>query len=287
MYISFFPLGKVEGDEQCDSGGACCSKSCRLKPFASCDDTLSCCLDDCNLAPRFHPCRSTTTSNCSENLICSGNSAQCVRTISKVASSTWCGRSSRCFLGRCQSSCKGLEKSLIEIGFDKDLVKSRECRVKKGACYPSCKMAFSTKCFNMASIKLRKFKKHLKKIITTISNLTLLNQKFIKALKSRTAFQYGTECGQKKYCHPEKGCITSSSFTVKIKSFRAADENPKNGNMKNIGERFVLVTLILTIFIFISALATVYLSKKGRHPYNKQRNNNEEAKGLLKKFHRE
>ncbi|CAD5122034.1 DgyrCDS10487 [Dimorphilus gyrociliatus] len=280
---SFCGNGKVEEGEQCDSEGACCSKSCRLKPFASCDDTLSCCLEDCTLAPRFHPCRSTITLNCSVNLICSGNSPECVRTISKVASSTWCGRSDRCSLGQCYSACKGLEDSLVEIGFERNLVKSRECRKKDNACYPRCKMAFSRKCLDLGSIKLGKFKKHLKRIITTFYNLTLLNQKFVKALKSRTAFQYGTECGQKKYCHPEKGCITLSSFTAKMKSFHAADENPKNGNVQNIGKRFGLVLVFVAIIIFVLTLTAAFRSKERWRLFKRQRHKKteEEIKSLL------
>ena len=75
--------GVVEGDEQCDCGGAaacsvnpCCEAGCKLRGGMACDDATDGCCSDCQLKPLDTVCRESND-KCTFVQRCTGSSSQC------------------------------------------------------------------------------------------------------------------------------------------------------------------------------------------------------------------
>nr|KAI8744900.1 ADAM 17-like protease isoform X2 [Biomphalaria glabrata] len=106
--------GKIDKDEQCDSGGLgisgldpCCDNSCKLKPNATCSPVNWECCKNCIIAPRDMVCRGASKEQCKKEAKCSGYSFDCPA--SQNISDTpevKCIDEGVCKKGRCLSYCE-------------------------------------------------------------------------------------------------------------------------------------------------------------------------------------
>lgn len=101
--------GIVEGDEQCDCGGAaacgrnpCCDpQTCKFKNNAVCDDSNEDCCKNCQFAPSSLVCRPSVGS-CDPAETCTGSSPYCPEDKNKPNGES-CGNGLTCASGQCTS----------------------------------------------------------------------------------------------------------------------------------------------------------------------------------------
>jgi len=101
--------GIVEGDEQCDCGGAqqcgannCCdATTCRFKNNAVCDDSNEDCCRNCQFASATTVCR-PSVGECDPQETCTGNSPYCPKDVN-AKDGTHCGNGLKCASGQCTS----------------------------------------------------------------------------------------------------------------------------------------------------------------------------------------
>lgn len=109
--------GIVEGDEECDCGGAdgcganeCCNPTtCRFENDAVCDDSNEDCCRNCQLAAADTVCR-TSSGSCDPEEMCSGQSPYCPDDQTNPDGSD-CGNGLQCASGQCTSrdqQCKNI-----------------------------------------------------------------------------------------------------------------------------------------------------------------------------------
>jgi hypothetical protein len=115
--------GIVEGDEDCDCGGAagcdnntCCNpETCKFIGEAVCDDSNEDCCRSCQFASNSTVCR-TSASSCDPQEFCTGNDPYCPEDKTKD-DGTDCGNGLRCASGQCTSrdlQCKTIMGSYTQ-----------------------------------------------------------------------------------------------------------------------------------------------------------------------------
>jgi hypothetical protein len=133
--------GIVEGDEECDCGGAegcgdnsCCdATTCKYKNNAVCDDSNEDCCRDCQFAGSGTVCRAST-SDCDTQEVCPGDSAICPAD-TFLADGDDCGSGLQCASGQCTSrdqQCKSVMGSYTQ-GNDTYACDSSSCVVTCGS----------------------------------------------------------------------------------------------------------------------------------------------------------
>ncbi|KAF2762191.1 hypothetical protein EJ05DRAFT_200296 [Pseudovirgaria hyperparasitica] len=133
--------GIVEGDEQCDCGGAdncgnnaCCDgATCRFRNNAVCDDANEPCCSSCQLASSSTVCRAST-GECDPEERCSGTAATCPTDV-QTPDGTSCSNNLQCTSGQCTSrdmQCKTVMGSYTQ-GNDTYACDDSSCSISCGS----------------------------------------------------------------------------------------------------------------------------------------------------------